>query len=312
MPEHKGSGEPLQYFQATYSALVAAFNTAMGDSSQGVGGIDPFNSDKTATEIKNTQKQQNVRDQDNQNALADALKDMMSMWMSNNKQFLFADKGMHEYLLKIIGEKDFGFFKKLGMHENSLDTEGAKMIGDILTQGDGDVSDLQLQELTQAGSMPRYPVVENPKETDPEKIKIKPKMSLDETGREASISLVPEDLQGVYDYVPDVKSMGSGAEEEFRLARKEATDLLFNNQVVLNLLQQEGVKPNAKEILTEIFEDSGTKDADRFFSEINQNDAAGQGPQDPTGVPEAMGQQGLPTPDGAPLPQEQMAQPPGF
>ena len=82
--EHSGSGEPLKYFQTTYSALVSAFNTAMGDSSQGVGGVDPFNPDKTATEVRKMDKQQNVRDQDNQNALSDALKDMMIMWISNN------------------------------------------------------------------------------------------------------------------------------------------------------------------------------------------------------------------------------------
>lgn len=52
--EFSGSGEPLRYFQTTYSALKAAFNTAMGDSSQGIGAVDPFSPDKTATEIKKT------------------------------------------------------------------------------------------------------------------------------------------------------------------------------------------------------------------------------------------------------------------
>lgn len=299
--EYSGSGEPLRYFQSTYSALVAAFNTAMGDASQGVSNVDPFNPDKTATEVRNTQRQQNVRDQDNQNALSDALKDMMSMWISNNQQFLFANPDMYEYVMKIIGEKDFGYFKQAGLDQMVLDEESTKLIADTVMEQGGEVSDLQMQEMTNAAMTPLHPVVENPNETDPEKILIKPKMRLDETGGEAEISLVPEDLNGVYDYVPDVKSMSAGADAELQQARRDATELLFNNNNVLQLLQQEGIKPNAKEILMEIFESSGTKDAARFFSDVN----AATGATNP-GTPQAaspgenMAQPGLPTVPTAP------------
>jgi hypothetical protein len=266
--EHVGSGEPLRYFQTTYSSLVAAFNTAMGDSSQGIGGVDPFNPDKTATEINKQAAQQNVRDQDNQNALSDALKDMMSMWLSNNQQFLFANPDMSEYILKIIGEKDFAFFKRAGMSDMVLDNESSQTIADAILAQNGDVNDLQMQELMNAAYTPAYPVVENPGEKDVEKLRIKPKMKIDDTGTEAEISMVPEDLNGTFNYVPDVKSMGAGADQEMQEARKQATDLLFNNQNVLALLQQEGKQPNASEILTEIFESSGTRDASRFFTDI--------------------------------------------
>lgn len=306
--EHQGSGEPLRYFQTTYSSLVAAFNTAMGDSSQGIGGVDPFNPDKTATEVKKVEKQQNVRDQDNQNALADALKDMMSMWISNNQQFLFANPDMHEYILKIIGEKDFAFFKKAGLHDMVLDHESTQTIADAVLAQNGDVNDLQMQELMNAAYTPAYPVVENPNEKDPEKLKIKPKMRLDETGTEAEISLVPEDLNGTFNYVPDVKSMSAGADQEMMEARKQATDLLFNNQNVIALLAQEGKQPNATEILTEIFEDSGTKDASRFFTDATQplQPGAAQAP----GTPQDMAQPGLPAAPAAPFdPSQQMAGP---
>ena len=309
--EHVGSGEPLRYFQTTYSALKAAFNTAMGDSSQGVGSVDPFNPDKTATEVKETAKQQNVRDQDNQNALSDALKDMMSMWLSNNQQFLFANPDMHEYVLKIIGEKDFAFFKKAGLDEMVLDNESTQMIGDTVMAQGGDVNDLQLQELMNAGSMPRYPVVENPGEKNPEKLKIKPKMKIDETGTEAEISLVPEDMNGTFNYVPDVKSMSSGADSDYQQARKQATDLLFNNPAVMQLLQQEGKRPNASEILTEIFEDSGTRDASRFFTDVSATPAAQPGTTPPAGLESPMGQPGSPAvPPTDPLAGQQMAGPP--
>lgn len=304
--EHQGSGEPLKYFQTTYSSLVSAFNTAMGDASQGIGGVDPFNPDKTATEINDIAQQRNVRDQDNQNALSDAIKDMMSMWVSNNKQFLFANEDMHEYVLKIIGEKDFAFFKNLGLDQEMLDEQTARQISDIIVEQGGDISDLQLQELTNAGSMPVYPVVENPDEKDPEKINIKPKMRIDDSGQEAEISLVPEDLNGVFDYVPDVQSMAAGANAEMQKASRDARDLLFNNQNVLQLLERQGQQPNVKEILIEAFEDGGTRDAERYFTEISQEPAMGQGTQAPNGTQPPMAEQRLP---GTPQTQAPFEQP---
>lgn len=299
--EHSGSGEPLKYFQTTYSALKAAFSQAMGDASQGVGGVDPFTPDKTATEVRDIAAQRNVRDQDNQNALADTIKDMMSMWLSNNKQFLFADPTMSEYVMKIVGEKDFAFFKRNGMDEMVLDQEATRMIGDTVMQMDGDLSDLQLQELANAGSVPRYPVIENPEETDPEKILVKPKMKIDDTGTEAEISLVPDDLNGTFDYIPDIKSMTAGADAEFQKSRRDAVELMLNNNNVLQLLQQQGVQPNVKEILTEMFEDAGSRDAERFFSETGgQPNGVGQAPQGATGPQQAMAEPGL---QEAPAPQ---------
>jgi len=308
--EHTGSGEPLRYFQTTYSALKSAFNTAMGDSSQGVGGVDPFNADKTATEVNKQEKQQNVRDQDNQNALSDALVDMMDMWLSNNQQFLFANEGMHEYILKIIGEKDFAFFKQAGLDEMVLDHEATQTIADAILAQNGDVNDLQMQELMNAGYTPKHPVIENPEETDYEKLKIKPKMKIDETGTEAELSLVPEDMNGTFNYIPDVKSMSAGADSEMQQARREATDLLFNNQNVITLLQQEGKKPNATEILTEIFESSGTRDASRFFSDI-ETGGVQQGSNQAAGTQPPMAQPGSPTGATPPFdPSQQMAGPP--
>lgn len=308
--EHQGSGEPLRYFQSTYSSLKAAFNTAMGDSSQGIGGVDPFGSDKTATEVKKMEKQQNVRDQDNQNALSDALVDMMDMWLSNNQQFLFANPGMSEYVLKIIGEKDFAFFKQSGLNEMMLDNESTQTIADAIVAQNGDVNDLQMQELMNAGYSPKYPVVENPEEKDIGKLKIKPKMTIDETGTEAELSMVPEDMNGTFNYIPDVKSMSAGADNEMQQARREATELLFNNQNVISLLQQEGKKPNATEILTEIFESSGTRDASRFFSDITPQGVQ-QGSDPTAGTQPPMGQPGSPTGAASPIdPSQQMAGPP--
>jgi hypothetical protein len=155
-----------------------------------------------------------------------------------------------------------------------------------------------------AAYTPAYPVVENPGEKDVEKLRIKPKMKIDDTGTEAEISMVPEDLNGTFNYVPDVKSMGAGADQEMQEARKQATDLLFNNQNVLALLQQEGKQPNASEILTEIFESSGTRDASRFFTDI-KSASPDQGATQTAGVEPPLAQPGLPT---SPTPDAQAGQ----
>ena len=69
----------------------------------------------------------------------------------------------------------------------------------------GEVTDSELQSMYDAASMPKYPVVMNPKEKDVKKIKMKPKMTI--KGDIADVSIVPADLEGTFDYVPDVKSM---------------------------------------------------------------------------------------------------------
>lgn len=307
--EHQGSGEPLKYFQTAYSSLVAAFNTAMGDSSQGVSGIDPFNPQKTATEVKKQTQQQNVRDQDNQSALSDAIKDMMSMWLSNNQQFLFSDPKRTEYVLRIVGADMFSYFKRAGLDEMELSDSSAMTIQEMINMQDGNIDDVKLRQMVEAGLTPKYPVIENPNEKDTSKLTFKPQMEVNEMGDSASIYLTPDDLNGVYDYIPDVKSMAAGADAELANARQQALQLLTGNSQVLQLLAQEGYRPNVKEIFTETLEDSGLRDSERFFSQINTGaEASGS-----TGTQPNMAGQGLPSvPSTQAQAGEQMAQSPGL
>jgi len=265
--EMQSNGEAVRYFQTTYSALISAFNVAMGDMSQGTSSVTPFESDKTATEVKASLRQQNVRDQKNQNDLAEFIKDIMLMWLSNNKQFLFTNPEKQEYILRIIGNESFEYFKRAGLDEMVLEPQVARMIGDIV-QEKPDMNDSELGELIEAGKTPKVPVYENPNEKDPTKLKYHPKMKMGKMGDSAELSIVPEDLEGTYDYIADVKSMASGATQELMEARQKAMDTLFTNPVVLQLLAQQGYRPNAKELLTNSFEEAGARDADRYFEKI--------------------------------------------
>jgi hypothetical protein len=271
--EHQSNGEAVRNFQATYAALVSAFNVAMGDISQGVSSIDPTSSKKTATEIKRTAYQQNMRDQKNQQALSDCITDMMMMWVSNNKQFLFRDEKQHEYLLRIIGKENFEYFKKAGLHEMELPDQSAEVISDIINMQGGNVKDEDIEMMIEAGSIPKYPVFDNPDERNPEKLSWKPKMRLNEMGDAAEIIIVPEDLDGLYDYVPSIRSMQSGAEEELANARMKAFEMIMMPQVQ-NMLMQSGKQTDIYTLLSAIFEDIGLKDAERFFTDakpLNQN-----------------------------------------
>lgn len=297
--EFQGSTAPIQYFQTTHSALIAAFNTAMGDLSQGNSGVDPFNPQKTATEIKQSVSQQNSRDQMNQNSLAEAIEDMMSMWLVNNQQFLFADDRAQEYILRIVGSDLYNYFQRAGMDEMEVTNEAMQAIGDVVHQQGGNVSDDDMQALIDAGQTPKFPVFSNPNEKDPAKLEYKPKMRVNEMGDGAEVSIMPDDLEGNYDYVADVKSMASGADSDLQQARQKAIADLTGNPVVLQLLQLEGIKPQIKELLVSELEDLGLKDAERFFGKIDngQNQIASQ-PQQGNGTQSPQQVGGLPA--GAP------------
>lgn len=296
--EMRSSGDTLQYFQTTYQSMVSAFNTAMGDLSQGVSAFQPFDStdSKTATEIRATQRQQNVRDQKNQNDLVEFIKDIMMMWLSNNKQFLFSDPTKTDHVVKIVGEENYDTFIRAGMNETTLIDGADVQIRDIIEQSGGDMTDDDIARLYEMGSMPKYPIILNPKEKDPTKIEMKPKMIISDYGSVADISIVPSDLEGTYDYIPDVKSMESGANEMFMRARQEAVALLTGGGPMIQLLAEEGYKPKVKELLTSQLEDAGLRDAERFFEKIQQS-PVGANPQTMGGTINPLQNQAIP---GAP------------
>lgn len=316
--EMRSGGDTLAYFQTTYQALVAAFNTAMGDTSQGISNFGPFESgDKTATEIKHSTKQQNTRDQKNQNDLAEFIIDIMLMWLSNNKQFLFSDPAKKEHVIKIIGQEQYALFKRAGMDQMELTPETTQLLGDIIEQNP-DLTDAELEEMIELASVPKYPVVTNPEEKDPTKLKIKPKMTVSDVSDSADLTIVPEDLDGVYDYIPDVRSMSIGATQDMLENNDRTLSLLSSNPAILNLLVQEGYRPNVKELLESTLTSLGHRDPSRFFTKLPNEQTNPSGlPQATGGVPQPLANVGVPdvpqaNPTGG-IP-EQMAgpQPTGF
>lgn len=281
-------------FQTDYSALVAAFNAAMGDLSQGISQIDPFNPDKTATEVKASVRQQNTRDQANQTKLAEALEDMMQMWLSNNKQFLFSDPTKQEYILKILGEEQYAYFKQAGLDEMIVPPEVDAEIARVITEQDGNLSDQDIEQMREAGKIPKYPVQVG----KGKKAYIRPKMIVGEQGGEADVVMTPEDVQGTFDYIADVASMSINSDQDMRQGQEKMLQTILN-PAVLSLLQAEGVKIKLKELLVNNFENNGAKDANRFFETIETAIPNVQGaglPGSPTAPSNMPGMAGTPAP----------------
>ena len=295
--EMPSNGEAMKNFQSTYQALVAAFNTAMGDTSLGISAVDIQSRRKTATEIKNSEKQQNNRDQKNQTSLADAIQDMMGMWQVNNRQFLFTDNEKKQHILRILGSELFNYFRRAGLDEMILPEESSRAISDIIMQSGGNMSEDDILNMTEAGKIPKYPVFDNPNEKNPEKLKFGAKMKVNEMEDEAELTVIPEDLEGVYDYIPSVKSMAIGANQELLEGRQKIIEDLTNNQSITMMLAQDGVRPVLKDILVDVYEDLGVRDADRYFTKI-ETPPVEQQPLQPGAQP-----------GGQPQPQAQ-AQPP--
>ncbi len=299
----------LNEFQTDYSALVSAFNNAMGDLSQNNSTVAPTETEKTATEIKHIAKQQNIRDEKNQTDLSEAISDCMKMWLVNNQQFLFSNPDSQEYILRIVGKEEFNYFKELGMDNMEITPEAmaeVKSIIELSAQEGYELTDIDMNNLIESAKSPIYPVIENPNVKDPSKYKYHPKLKVSEKGDFAELSVVPEDLNGTYDYVPDIKSMSVGADIEYTQGLMQMFQMMVNQNIV-GMLAQDGVKINVQDLLISLFNQYGAKNAEQYFSPINQTNVGTDGLA--PGGQIAPGQ-GIPTPAPQGV-QQQLAQPTG-
>lgn len=262
--EMRGNGEAQRWFETTYAALVSAFNTAMGDMSQNTSSIDMFNSEKTATEIKQTAKQQNARDQRNQNELSDFITDIITMWIGNNKQYYFSDEKNASKIIQLVGRDKYDEFVKLGLSDMVLPDESMEMIQGLMEQSGFEMGDDILSGAVEASMIPEYPYVENPEEEDLTKLRVSPKLEVNDKQSSAELHVVPQDFDGDFAFIVDVKSMEMGSSEEFVNARMQALSFM-KDPTILSLLQQEMWKPKVKDILVSMLNEGGLHDSDQYF-----------------------------------------------
>lgn len=280
--EHRAGGTSIQAFNNTYPTLVAALNNAMGDRSLAIPNApgEGF-SDKTATEVKDMRQQEITRDQYNQIYLGEFLKDMMMQWMSNNQQFLFDDETKHVHIMNIIGKDDMKDFEKMGLAKEVVSDELMEEVSNAITQVGGDVTDEEMEQILDEITMPDNAVVTNPTETDVDNLEIRPKLKkISDT--EAELTITEDDLEGLYDYIPDVKSMAAGASQQQQDARRNALEVA-RDKTSIELLREEGIRFKFSELLVNVLEDAGYRDADSFFEEINDQQSIQQAGGQPVG-----------------------------
>ncbi len=243
-----------QYFNNTYSMLVSSMMNAIGEMSLGASNISPFQRDKTATEVKQITQQRNARDAANQNSLAEAIERQMMLWHQMNQKMLFADPNKKSYIIRIVGKEAVQYFRNRGLDAYGLDDQSTEYLAD------------NPKESPQSYETPLFPVNVGSEE-EPEVV---PKFSYEKLGQVGKLVVEQEDLKGSFDFIADVESMALGSGENDRAGRDTAVKAIMTSPVILQLLKDEGTKPKFKELLVKWLQDSGFKDADKYFESSDE------------------------------------------
>lgn len=274
-------------FQSVYTIMKSSTLNGLGETSQGISNIDPTQSDKTATEVRDTTFTRNVRDNMNLIFLSEALKRDVMLQLSMNKQFLFSDKKNEVKIIRIVGRDAVEYFNRQGLSDVRPTAEDAQQMA---------MGVLKPEEVVPG---PRYSVLHGED--------LVPKFKQDPGGDGGDLYLESGDLNGEYDYIPDIESMQAPSQEK---VEQKLTAILgvLTNPAVGQLLQSEGQKPKVKELLVKMFESTNIiKDAEQYFEELPQQPMMGQ----QTDV-QNQALQGGGAPAGAGVPNQGANQPSGM
>ena len=270
----------VSQFTSTISFIISRMQNAMGETSEGLSNINPLGGKRTATEIRDSAVQRLARDNFNQIFLAEAIKKQMLLWMKMNAKYV--TKNM---ILQIMSNESLAFLK-----QNMLVPPQPGQIDPMTGQpAQPSPNGADMQGNFGQGA-PIYPVQQGKE--------VVPKFQMDQTGDMGILRVEPKDLDGLYDYIPDVESMSIQNNEQ---SKQKLTLLqeIIASPVMLQLLQMEGQKPKVAELLTEAMEDVGFRDAKRFFEQADQGQQAGGLPPQ-IGVPNGQAQAVVPPGAGAP------------
>lgn len=303
-------------FQVIYQVLVGSLMNAWGEQSQQMSSVNPTqdNGRVTAAEINGTQFTRNVRDNMNKVFLAEALKQQIMLWHSMDQQLMFTAKADKLKIIRIVGRDAQEFFNRQGLSDVRPTQQDATDHANALANG-------VTPPVIPPG--PRFAVnVGQDSSGLPMEV---PKYMPDAAGGGGNLILEPGDLEGNYDYIPDIESMGAPSPQD---VESKLTSLFttMSNPVVLQGLAQEGTRPKYKELLVKMIEATGVvKDADAYFEDAQPAQPAqmggaqqnGQSQINPGGGPATAGgipaQGNVPNPGmaGSPVPPAQGGNPIG-
>jgi hypothetical protein len=270
--EHHFDTSTASNFQSVYSVMVSSALNALGETSQGVSAIDPFQQDKTATEVRDTAYTRNVRDNMNLIFLSEALKKQVMFWQAMNQQLLFSTNTGQVKVIRVVGRDAVEYFKRMGLSDIRPTDQDAQQVAT------GMLDPLNIPP------GPVYGVLDGEN--------VVPKFQPDEGGEGGNLYIEQGDLNGYYDYIPDIESMQAPSQQQ---VEQKLTAILgvLTNPAVMQLLAAEGKKPKVSELLVKMFESTNViKDADSYFEDLPTQNPM-MGPQDvqnqaqPGGAPPA-------------------------
>ena len=245
-------GAGIAEFAQTYRFLIGAMQEALGEASVGVSNLDPTAGEKTATEIRDTSLQRNVRDNFNQMFLSEAIKDQMMFWYMMDQQLLF-DKRNKQKIIRIAGQDAIDLFEAgasdYGLSQATIDMLASPEMEEAIADPAFDIASL----LT-----PLNPVSVNNQTVA--------KMEMDEAGNGASVVIEPEDLSGNYDYIPEVKSMS--VPDNAQITALSQAVMSAADPAKIQVRAQEGYMLKLKELEEDLFENLGLKDASKYYQKL--------------------------------------------
>src|SRR3990167_6248379 len=262
-------------FPLTYRILVGALQEGVGQSSQGVSNITPGEANKTATEIRDTAGTRNARDNFNQIFLAEAITKQMMLWYQMNQQLLFGSKAGETKIIRIVGSDSVEFFTGIGLDGQGFTDQAIDQLSDETNAYV--VSDPNFNPMDLA--TPLYPINSTEGAI--------PKFVMDESGTSGSLVVEPEDLEGAYDYIVEVRSMENP--DPSRINALTQTYIAAKDPADAQLRAQEGKYLSLVELEKDQWEILGIKDSAKYYKPL---------PMQQTGGMNEAGQAGLPLEGG--------------
>jgi len=252
---HDQSPTGVGEFATTYRLLINAMQEGLGETSAGVSSAIPGDEKKTATEVRSSDLQRRARDNYNQIFLSEAIKKQMMFWQRMNAQFLFTDPTDQVKVIRVVGKEAIRYFERVGLDGKVIPDEAIE----IMTSPEMEGVDIDPMEL----AVDRFPV--STKEGG------LPKFTLEEGGDMGHLIIEPEDLSGTYDYIADIESMELPNQAEEVALTKQLLEITQNPQLAASLAT-DGFKLKSKELIEDIMEKSGIKDADKYFERVSQEE----------------------------------------
>lgn len=245
---YQQSDAGIAEFTSTYRFLVGAMQEALGETSAAMSQMVPGGTEKTATEIKETSLQRNVRDNFNQLFLSEALKDQMMLWHLMDKQFLFNDPNETSKVIRIVGRDAIRFFEERDLTGMAVPQE---MMEHLETEDNVEGMNAQIENSLEPIS---------PVETEGGLV---PKVKVDESGEVAELFIEPEDLSGNYDYIPEIRSMQVPDANTVQVLQQMIMEA--KDPAAIQARMMDGQRLKLADLEKEFFELLGMKDAERFY-----------------------------------------------